>query len=743
MAPPLQAVGATQGLDLQLSTEIGNVDRVIPVFREDAGPDLPLSPSAELRGLKPVGLEPPFRPAELPLRLAQMIVPERVPGKQPRWSSRYDTPLDLQPARGMNMPGAAGTGRPRQYDDVQGMQPVLAPPVVDDEAPEPMPGGAPNINFAPPADDAGEEQRSSGWVIPPIRWLGSTGYTLRRSSSNSGVKSLDQLVNGNLRASSYIYAPWFATVSGDIGVVTGVNEITSGDGSNGGGESQQTRHMSLVGGGNLDLFPASRFPFNASFSRSDSRVTGVALSNDYTDTRFGLRQSYRTEDSQQNASVSFDHSSVAVRDGRKDTVNALYGSYTVPIGAFNNNVNARLSVSDREGTGEGSSLFTLNSTHTLRSENNFSLQAYSNYTDNKLRYGSGTSLTESRGQYMQLSTSASWQPEFEDTEDLPLTLTGGLVYFDSRNGSESFTSQTQRVSGTAAAYYRFSPNLSVNGSGTVNHFTSNGGKSQLLTLLSSGVTYAGDPLMFGNFSYNWNTGANMNWQSGSGDSPSTLYTSVQAGHSLGRNVIISPTDSVSLTFSQNVSAFQNQSYGSSSSLTHSAMASYRLGWGDQFNGAATTTFSDVVTNGTNAQHYQSLNVGLNGFGQINPRSSASVNLSFNYSDQTIQNAVDVTGQQTSTQRMTMAGTASYNHVRFAGVPGLRYTFLFTADTTLRDARMLGDVNGQVDRARHTIDNRLDYRIGMLDLRLSATMNDVGGKKNALIFFQATRQIGSY
>jgi hypothetical protein len=40
-------------------------------------------------------------------------------------------------------------------------------------------------------------------------------------------------------------------------------------------------------------------------------------------------------------------------------------------------------------------------------------------------------------------------------------------------------------------------------------------------------------------------------------------------------------------------------------------------------------------------------------------------------------------------------------------------------------------------------NRLEQRIGLLDFRLSMINNDVGGKKNALLFLQVTRQIGTY
>jgi hypothetical protein len=173
------------------------------------------------------------------------------------------------------------------------------------------------------------------------------------------------------------------------------------------------------------------------------------------------------------------------------------------------------------------------------------------------------------------------------------------------------------------------------------------------------------------------------------------------------------------------------------------MGSYRLGLGERFNGAINANLSDVMTSGVNEQHYRSLGVGLNGFGQLSPRSSATLNLTFNWTDQTQKMVLNTMGQQVANQRMTLVGNASYTHARFATVPGLRYTFLFTADSLLRDDRLLGDPNAQYQRNRYSIDNRLDYRIGMLDLRASAIMNDTGGKKNALLFFQVTRQIGAY
>jgi hypothetical protein len=117
---------------------------------------------------------------------------------------------------------------------------------------------------------------------------------------------------------------------------------------------------------------------------------------------------------------------------------------------------------------------------------------------------------------------------------------------------------------------------------------------------------------------------------------------------------------------------------------------------------------------------------------------------FNWSDQS-NKTMDSFGveQSASTQRMNINGSINYSHMRFAGVRGLRYNMLFVADSRLRDDRLYGDFNSEPNRSRFSLTNRVDYQIGLLNFRVSLTNNDMGGKKNALLFFQVTRQIGSY
>ena len=196
--------------------------------------------------------------------------------------------------------------------------------------------------------------------------------------------------------------------------------------------------------------------------------------------------------------------------------------------------------------------------------------------------------------------------------------------------------------------------------------------------------------------------------------------------------------------SQSLNAVNSETLGTSQTLTNSLSANLGLAAGERFTGTLSTSLSDVQTTGYLEQKYRILNVGLYGQGQVSQVSSVNINMAFSWADQSYQ-VVDAFGQQMtqSAQRMQLNGSAAYTNGRFAGVRGLRYNAIFAADTRLRDDRLYGNVNGELDRSRFTLTNRLEYRIGLLDFRLSLINNEVGGKKNALLFFQVSRQIGSY
>jgi hypothetical protein len=707
----------------------------------------------------PIGnLPPPSRvptPGEPPLRLSQNIGSAAAP-RSPRWMTLPELTPQLRSSRTLTMPGVAGIGRPSPAAPIAlGGGPAtgeLAPTAGDDtgeafagNTPRPgvaMPGGVPvsAVAAAPVAETADTGLAGTGWEIPPIRWGGNLGYSLQRSSSGSANSNSAQALFANLNASSYIYAPWFATISGRLGITDSSSNSSSQLGS-----SDSSSSANIVGGGEINMFSSSRFPFRAYFDRSDSRVSGTLVAQDYVNTRFGLTQNFRAEDAMSNGSFMLDHSSVATSDRRNDNVTALSGSYGTQTGLWQHNLNGRYSLGQREGTGERAVLSGFNTSHNANLSDNANLSATVNYSDTDLRTAdSAGGLYNSRGRYLQVYTYGSWMPEFEDLDDLPLTLNGSLRYASQQTQFGVATSTAQTMGGNLSALYRHSANLTTSLNTALNQISVSGGNSRLLALVGGNLNYVGNPLTFGKFSYNWNAGTNVNWQSGSGEVPSNTVFGGLVSHSLSRVYTFDSGQNLSLSLSQSLNMTNSQVVGRMQSLSNNLSANYGMGFGERFSGSISGTLSDVYTTGVNEQHYTNFNLGLVGQGQISQQSSLNLNLMFNWSDQTYQTQDSFGFQQsTVTQRMTLNGSLNYSHLRFAGVRGLRYNLLFAADTRLRDERLYGDLNAQQDRSRMSLTNRLDYAVGLLNFRLSFANNDVGGKKNALLFFQVTRQFGSY
>ncbi|WP_265943538.1 hypothetical protein [Dechloromonas sp. A34] len=723
-AAPRWSEGADEATSLRVASELA-----LP------GAELP-SPSAIL---------PPVVTGEKDLRLSQAMGLTKSPRMTPRWMTQPDGPTQLRPSRTLSMPGAAGAGRTPPPG-------TTVVPLAGDEGELPIDGGFVGTQPAVAQAAAGQGEAVTpstgiaglGWEIPPIRWGGSLGYSIQKSTSNSGTSSTSSTSQGllaNLNVSSYIYAPWFATVSGRIGI-TNSNSSSSASSA---GEGDTNQSANIIGGGELSMFSSSRFPFRAYFDRSDSRTSGTIVRQDYVNTRMGLSQNYRTEDGQSSGNFMLDRSSVETSDRRNDSVTSLSGSYSTHTGLWQHNMNARYSQSERQGTGEGVRLIGFNTSHNANLSEYANLGATVNYSDSDMQTAnSDGGLLSNRGRFLQVYGYGSWMPEFEDLDDLPLTLNGSLRYGSQETQFGDSKSAAQTVGANLSALYRFSNNLSASLNTALNHIAVSNGESRLLTLVGSNINYVGNPLTIGNFSYNWNVGGNANWQSGSGETPASSLLGATASHSVNRAYQIATGQTLSLGFSQSLIATSSQSIGTSQSLSNNLSLNYGVYSGDRFSGSLSGMLSDVYSTGVNAQHYKNMNLGLVVQGQLSQQSSLNVNLMFNWSDQTNQTQDSFGLAQTmNSERMTLNGSVNYSHLRFAGVRGLRYNVLFAADTRLRDDRLFGDVNAEQDRSRLSLTNRLDYAIGLLNFRLSLVNNDAGGKKNALLFFQVTRQFGSY
>lgn len=644
-----------------------------------------------------------------------------------------------------NLPGAAGLGR----RDSRSKE--LLPSVDASEGGTQAPTGtatrspATSVRTSRELDD---DDGETSWRVPPIRWGGSLGYSFMRSSSSGGASSTSHAFQGTLNTASYIYAPWAATVSSRIGLATSSSSSGGLQGNSGFGAPDQSRNSSVVGGTEVNVFPSSRFPFQAFFDRSDSRMSGNLVRNDYVSNRFGFRQNYRAVDGITHAGLQFDRSSVKSSLGGDDTLTAISGHYGTNIGIVRNSINGRYSLGERNQSGERAKLFGLNTTHTASFDDNLNISGNINYLDNTLQgRSSAGGFGDYQSRYLQLNGFATWMPEFEEREDFPLTLNLGARFMNLKSTFSGNASDSQGMGANLNALYRYSRNFTLGSSFAINNIRSSNQEGILLTQIAANANYVGDPLIFGKYSYNWNAGSGIVRLGSNGAISATTTTTLQAGHAVSRNFEIGQNQTLMLSASQSISSNHSQETQRSDSLSHSLAASYGIRWAERYSGMASLSISDITTRGTNASRYRMLGASLNGTGQLSPVSSVNMNLQFNWSQSRIDARQNLEfspdGGFDTRQSMGVFGSASYTHNRFMGLRGLRYNLLFTADTRMRDDRLLGNINGEIERTRWTINNRLDYRIALLDFRVNGILNDTGGKKNALLFFQVTRQIGAY
>jgi hypothetical protein len=596
----------------------------------------------------------------------------------------------------------------------------------------------------PPAasDDAGGETTPDGdgmrglrWQLAPLRWGGTLGNLFRWSRAQDQPDRFEVVQVANIRAASYIWQPWFAQVSGGIGIVTGTQTVSGANVASGDGGG---RSSSLTGHGNLALFPLSRFPFTAYFDVSDSRASSVLTSSAYTTSRFGMRQHYRPETGNHQFMASIDRSSLNSKTFGNDTVTSLNGSYTTAFSNQSVEVNAQQTQTTRSIGGEGSLFRNLTARHTLRTDTDLTVDSFASLSNTDIRYNSLGALNRNQARYLQANTFVTWRPEL----DWPVYVTGGGRYFAAFSNTNGGQLDSQSVSANIAATWSVSRNLSLAGAATLASVTaSSGGSAGLITTQSASASYVGDPILFGDYSYFWNAGGTLTNQTG-GASASGRAASLQAGHSLTRTLSLWE-GAVSLNAGQNAYVSSSSQFGATMTLVHSGGLSYRVNPSDVLSGFASVTASDTRTSGVNATEYQNIYGQLNGQWQITPRSLFNANITLQWNRQGAV-AGPLPGTTLRGQGgITAYGSASYLHSRAFGVPGLRYSAIYSVNTLRYDARLFGDVTAGRSQVGQSFEQKLEWRLGRLDMKLSTIFAEIDGKKNALIFFQTSRELGNF
>ena len=568
-----------------------------------------------------------------------------------------------------------------------------------------------------------EPQRRLG--LAPVRWGGVVSYDIRKTTSDGEPDQLTHAQGVQVRAATYLWQPYIAQLSGNFGLTTSQEDSDQPTNGNATGVS---------GGLALSLFPVSRYPFLASFDRSDSRASDTFTSTDYISTRYSMRQDYRPINRSDSYALNWDRSVLEGQAFGEDQVDALSATFNRQMKHYNWDVAANVTVSDQGDTGDSSRFLRASARHAWQPEDsNLSLDSLASINDTRLNQPTLAGQASNNSLFYQINSFATWRPE----NDSALLLIGGARLFRTENvlgGNQTFS---QVISGNVGANYNLNPRASVAGGITLSHIQSNDAQSVLVGLNGS-ISYAADPLKVGNYSYLWRANGNLSQQFSSvGSNQSAIGAG--AGHSLGRDWTLSPTSSVSLTLNQDISTTMSneESSGNSQLLSHGGSLSWRFNPGDSSSAYLALSASDARSFGDQPTNFQMLNLQANGLINLSRYASASANLTFQWSNQ--DSAAATAGESSQTSAF---GSLSYLHSRFMNINQLRYSALLNLDTYNVNTRLQGNVSAGRDPIRKSFEQRLEYRLGRLDLRLSALLAEIDGKKNAMLLLRIGREFGA-
>jgi hypothetical protein len=336
-------------------------------------------------------------------------------------------------------------------------------------------------------------------------------------------------------ADTYIWQPWFATLDSTIDLTRETNfGGTDGNDSN-----------IVTGDVRLGVFPYSRYPTFLSYTRQDTRVTGVEFGSDIIRDRVDLTsQAIVSSDLRGNLALSYEGIDQPdfgdeVAKAARISVTKLFGSNAVTIGLEHEDRDFESRIEDDER--EQIDIATLR--HDSTALKNVDVQS----TTTLLREVEDTIPQSREVVSLQGISTAQWHPE-----NLPFTVNSAVrtltetEEFGATTGqARSGETKTHLAAGTVGLNWPVTPQLTANfglNASVENETQESVGESGRAPLVSGttgrgavlgSVDYFSLPRELAGFDWDWNTGARAEVAHDIDEGPEQS-ASVDLGHNVSR-----------------------------------------------------------------------------------------------------------------------------------------------------------------------------------------------------------------
>jgi hypothetical protein len=611
-----------------------------------------------------------------------------------------------------------------------------------------VPSGAP----AAPAETAG-----SGLGLnlrgAPITTSGFVSYDLRASHA-PGERSISQLVTTSLSAGSYIYQPWFATVNGTLGVTTGRSR--QGFDENAAQDpfaSQASRDRFMTGNARLDLFPQSRFPFEAHVDRSDSRVdNALASSLAFRTQNIGFSQRYQPVSRAYSLSAGFDRRQ-QIASGFRDTQNQLVSDFATQWKYHQLSLGLSYNQAQRQATNEQTQFLSLVGRHQYSPFSALSVNTTVNWTKTEEQSAADPSDVS----VLQLSSVGLWHRDGSN-----LTLTGAVHGLLLRDKSTEHSLDNFGL--TLGASQELSKNTRLTASGSATSTAGSGARGQNFSG-SVGAGWQADTIELKGFHYDLFAGANAGGSvtsssktatstatpvdagfeiSGENETQTTL--ALQLGHTLSHSWPITPQSSLALNGGQTLAVSRNRSShsdpGGVSNLPRTLLQTIAASWNvadDGRSAVARASYSDSMEFGGSQSRFQLANFQLSGNFSFDRNRSLGGDLTLQRATQRSGDLLQPGGLGLRTTSAGASGEITYRQQRLFGVLQLRFSSrLKLAQDVLKQA---GTFTTIPDRETRLWENRLDWLVGRLESQLLFRISEIDGKRRNFLMFRMQRSFG--
>ncbi len=542
----------------------------------------------------------------------------------------------------------------------------------------------------------------------PVKLTGDLVYEYRQESEEAGPDIMQQLASLNMNAHSYIWKPWFAQVLGKLNLSW--SEVNN--------EQVKTTDEIVTGNIGLYFLPQSRFPLNINYDKTNSRVSGNLLGRSYTNTHYGAMQRYRNPNGTMTANIGYDHNSqVLDSDRNQEDASDIYRmGFNQRLEKHFFQLNVDHQTRERDSTGEfvkqqGSVL-----RHRYKPDSTFTIENMLSVVDND----DNTSNIDRQIHHIQASSYFFFRPENQS-----ININGGVRYYQLANDGDIGRSESSNLYAQTALSYKVNSTVRLTGNITRSETKTDSDK-KIIATQSINLSYRPKSIKLGKYMYNWDISGLVRNRSGGDDQGQQFI--FQLGHTIQRNFSTGSYSNMNYSFGQRISEELDTVVKSRIRLTHTGSVAWqhsRLGK----NAFIRFLVTDSRTSGEQDEEiYQFVNLQFSGL--INFKSDSSLNgtLSIQSVRQTYTNESD-NGFDTYS-----SGSLVYQYFRVMDIPRLR----FTSDLKLNAESVLPVAFTEDNNKRDVWENRLDYSIGRLDLRLSYRKSVIRNTRHDLLMLRLKR-----